>query len=65
VVDVDGGEADAEGVAVGGVGGVEEEQKGDGVGSAGDGGAEAVAGADGFAAEGKQGRSFRRHRWLS
>ena len=46
VVDVDGGEADAEGVVFGGVGGVEGEEEGYGVGSAGDGDAEAVAGLD-------------------
>ena len=46
VVDVDGGEADAERVALGGVGCVEGEEEGDGVGSAGDGDAEAVAGFD-------------------
>jgi len=52
VVDMDGGEADAEGVAVGGIGEMKEEQEGDGVGAAGDGDAESVAGADGLAAEG-------------
>ena len=46
VVDVDGGEADAEGIVFGGVGGVEREEKGDGVGSAGDGDGDAVAGVE-------------------
>ena len=46
VVDVDGGEADAEGFACGGVGGVEGEEEGHGVGAAGDGDADAVAGVD-------------------
>lgn len=54
VVDVDSGEADAEGVARRGVGFVECEEESDGVGSAGDGYAEAVAGADVFAAERKR-----------
>ena len=52
VVDVGGGEADAEGFAGCGVGGVEGEEEGDGVGSAGDGYADAVAGADVGAVEG-------------
>ena len=53
VVDVDGREADAEGVAGSGVGGVEGEEEGDGVCAAGDGDAEAVAGVDLRAVEGK------------
>ena len=53
VVDVDGAEADAEGFAGGGVGGVEGEEEGDGVCTAGDGGAEAVAGLDLDAVEGE------------
>ena len=56
VVDVDGAEADAEGVAWGGVGGVEGEEESYGVGSAGDGDAEAVAGFDVGAVEGEGGR---------
>ena len=55
VVDVDGGEADAEGVAGGGVGGVEGEEKSDGVGTAGDGDADAVSGVDVGAGEGESG----------
>ena len=55
VVDVGGAEADAEGIAGGGVGDVEGEQEGDGVGSAGDGDADAVAGADMGAVEGEWG----------
>ena len=47
VVDVDGGEADAEGVPGQGVGGVGEEEQGGGVGSAGYGYGDAVAGRDG------------------
>jgi hypothetical protein len=43
VVDVGGAEADAEGVMLRGVGGVEGEKEGYGVGSAGDGDADAVA----------------------
>ena len=55
VVDVDGGEAYAEGVAFGGVGGVEGEEEGYGVGSAGDGDADAVSGFDVGAVEGEGG----------
>ncbi len=53
VVDVGGAEADAEGVAWGGVGGVEGEEECYGVGAAGDGYADAVAGADVGAVEGE------------
>jgi len=56
VVDVNGGEDDAEGFARLAVGGVEGEEKGDGVCSTRDGAAEAVAGADVFAGEGECGR---------
>jgi hypothetical protein len=52
VVDVDGGEADAEGFTGCGVGGVEGEEESDGVCSAGDGYAETVAGLDVGAVEG-------------
>lgn len=55
VVDVRGGEAYAEGVALGVVGGVEGEEEGDGVGSAGDGYADAVAGVDVVSVEGEDG----------
>jgi hypothetical protein len=55
VVDVDGAEADAEGFARGGVGGVEGEEEGDGVGAAGDGDADAVSGFDVGAIEGEGG----------
>ena len=55
VMNVDGGEADAESVAFCVVCGVESEEKSDGVGSARDGGAEAVAGMDVFAREGEGG----------
>jgi GNAT superfamily N-acetyltransferase len=61
VVDVDGAEADAEGVAGCGVGGVEGEEEGDGVGSAGDGCAEAVTRVDVGAIEGERGRGHRVH----
>ncbi len=44
VVDVDGGETDAEGVTGLGVFGVEKQEEGDGVGATGDCGAEALAG---------------------
>jgi len=54
VVDMDGAEADAKGLARGGVGGVEGEEKSDGVCSAGDGCAEAVAGLDVGAVEGER-----------
>ncbi len=47
VVDVYGGEADAEGVAREGVGGVDEEEERGGVGAAGDGDGDTVAGVDG------------------
>jgi hypothetical protein len=60
VVDMNGGEDDAEGFAGLAVGRVEGEEKGDGVGTAGDGAAEAVAGADVFAGEGKCGRGGHR-----
>jgi ribosomal protein S18 acetylase RimI-like enzyme len=62
VVDVDGGEAGAEGVAGRGVGGMEGEEERDGVGTAGDGGAEAVAGAEMLAGEGKRGGGGWGHR---
>jgi hypothetical protein len=55
VMDVDGGETDAESVAFGVICGVESEEESYGVGSAGDGGADAVAGADVFAREGEAG----------
>jgi hypothetical protein len=55
VVHVRGGETDAEGFALGIVGGVEGEEQGDGVGSAGDGYADAVAGVDVVAVEGEGG----------
>jgi hypothetical protein len=47
VVDVDGGEADAERALRQGVGRVDEEQQGGGVGAAGDGYGDAVAGGEG------------------
>ncbi len=53
VIDVDCGEAYSEGVALGGVGGVEGEEESCGVGSAGEGDAEAIAGVDLVAGEGK------------
>ena len=53
VIDVECGEADAEGVARLGVGGVEEKQEGGGVGAAGEGEAGAVAGAEGSGGEGE------------
>ena len=59
VVDVGGGEAYAEGFALGGVGGVEGEEEGYGVGSAGDGYGDAVSGFDLSAVEGKSG-----HQWF-
>jgi hypothetical protein len=55
VMNVDGGEADAQSVAFCVICGVESEEESDGVGSAGDGCAEAVAGADVVAREGKRG----------
>ena len=55
VVDMSGGEADAEGFAGGGVGGVEGEQEGDGVGATGEGYADTVAGFDVGAVEGEWG----------
>jgi hypothetical protein len=55
VMDVDGGEADAESVTLGCIGLVKSEQEGDGVGSSGDGDAYAIAGADVFAVEGECG----------
>ena len=58
VVDVDGGEADAEVGVRRGVGGVEGAEEGDGVCSAGDGGADAVAGADVGAVEGEVDRGW-------
>jgi len=54
VVDVGGAEADAEGVAGDGVGGVEGEEEGDGVCTAGDGDADAVAGFDIETVEGER-----------
>ncbi len=56
VIDVDGAEADAEGFARGGVGGVEGEEESDRVGTARDGDAEAVSGFDVGAVEGEGGR---------
>ena len=53
VMDVDGGEADAEGGLPGDVGEVEGAEEGHGVGAAGDGDAYAVAGADLRAVEGE------------
>jgi hypothetical protein len=47
VVDVDGREADAEGVFRESVGRVDEKQQGGGIGAAGDGDGDAVAGRDG------------------
>jgi GNAT superfamily N-acetyltransferase len=61
VVDVDGAEADAEGFARGGVGGVEGKEESDGIGSTGDGCAEAVARLDVGAVEGERGRWHRVH----
>ena len=61
VVDVGGGEAYAEGLAWGGVGGVEGQEEGYGVGSAGDGYADAVAGFDVGAVEGEGGRGHQVH----
>ena len=58
VVDVDGGEADAEGVSFGAVGGVESEEKGHGVCTTGDGGTETVAGFDVCAGEGEDGSGW-------
>jgi len=55
VVDVDGAEAYAEGIAWGGVGCVKSEEECDGVCSAGDGDAEAVSGFDVGAVEGECG----------
>ena len=55
VVDVDGGEADAESGFGEGVGGVKEAEEGGGVGAAGDGDAGAVAGAEGRGGEGEHG----------
>jgi GNAT superfamily N-acetyltransferase len=55
VVDVDGAEADAEGFARRGVGGVEGEEEGYGVRAPGDGYADAVSGLDVGAIEGKRG----------
>ena len=54
MVDVDGAEACAEGVVLGGVGGVDGEEEGYGVGSAGDGDGKAVAGFDLLAVERKR-----------
>jgi hypothetical protein len=54
VVDVGGAEADAEGFAGGGVGGVEGEEEGYGVCATGDGYADAVAGFDVGAVEGER-----------
>ncbi len=59
VVDVSGGEADAEGLARGGVGGVEGEEEGDGVCAAGDGYADTVAGFDMGTIEGEWGGRHR------
>jgi len=53
VMDVDGGEADAQGLACGVVCGVDGEEEGYGVRAAGDGYADAVAGVDVGAVEGK------------
>ena len=58
VVDVGGAEADAEGFAGGGVGGVEGEEEGDGVRAAGEGNADAVAGFDVGAVKGQWGGSW-------
>ncbi len=55
VVDVDCGEADAERVACGGIGGVEVQEESDGVCSARDGYAETIAGLDLCAVEGEGG----------
>jgi hypothetical protein len=55
VVDVDGAEAHAEGIAGSGVGGVEGKEERDGVGAAGDGDADPVSGADVGAVEGEGG----------
>jgi hypothetical protein len=57
VVDVDGGEAYAEGFVMGCVGGVEGEEESDGVRSTGDGDSDAVSGVDLSAVEGKSGLS--------
>ena len=54
MIDVGGAEADSEGFAGGGVGGVEGEKQGYGVCSAGDGYADAVAGFDVGAVEGER-----------
>ena len=56
VMNVDGGQADAESVAFCMICGVESEEESDGVGSARDGCAEAVTGADVGAGEGERGR---------
>mgnify|MGYP001557070788 CR=1 FL=1 len=64
VMDMDGGEADAEGVVFGSVGGVEGEEEGYGVGSAGEGDAEAVAGLDVGAVEGERGGHWLYGSWL-
>jgi hypothetical protein len=53
VVDVDGAEADAEGITDGGVGGVEGEEECYGIGTAGEGDADAVSGFDLCAVEGE------------
>jgi hypothetical protein len=55
MIDVDGGEAYAEGIAPGCVGGVEREEESDGVRSAGDGDGDAVSGVDVFAGKGERG----------